>query len=162
MVDATHDDRIDALEALYRRSFPDFLRVATAIVGDRERARDAVQDGFVQAVRSLAHQREEGSLDGWVWRIVVNAARKARRGHRDEGSLDAGLAAANGHRDDATAVRAAIAELSDRQRHVLFLRYYADLDYASIAEALDIRQGTVAATLNRAHAALRPTLEGLR
>ncbi len=38
---------------------------------------------------------------------------------------------------------------------MLFLRYYADLDYASIAGALGIRRGTVSATLNQAHEALR-------
>lgn len=158
----TRSDPDGALEALYRSRFPDFVRVATAIVGDGERARDAVQDAFVQAVRSRDQQREDASLEAWVWRIVVNAARKSRRSHRDESPLDPTAPAANGHRDDPTAVRAAIAGLSDRQRHVLFLRYYADLDYAAIAEALEIREGTVAATLNRAHAALRPTLEGLR
>jgi DNA-directed RNA polymerase specialized sigma24 family protein len=41
----------------------------------------------------------------------------------------------------------------------LFLRYYADLDYASIAAALDIAEGTVGATLNAAHVALRRSLE---
>ena len=41
----------------------------------------------------------------------------------------------------------------------LFLRYYADLDYASIAAALGIKPGTVAATLSAAHAALRKELE---
>jgi DNA-directed RNA polymerase specialized sigma24 family protein len=42
---------------------------------------------------------------------------------------------------------------------VLFLRYYADLGYAAIADALGIQPGTVAATLNHAHAALRKLLE---
>lgn len=161
-MNAPHPCHGDAIEALYRRRFPDFLRVATAIVGDRERARDAVQDGFVDAVRSRSQQRDSGSLEAWVWRIVVNAARKARRRHRDEASLTPNIPATNGHRDDPATVRLAIAQLSERQRHVLFLRYYADLDYASIAEALGIREGTVAATLNRAHTALRPALEGQR
>lgn len=158
----THPDHDGALEALYRQRFPDFVRVATAIVGDGERARDAVQDAFVHAVRSRNQQRRDASLDAWVWRIVVNAARKARRGHRDESPLDPTTAAPNGHGGDAAPVRAAIAGLSERQRHVLFLRYYADLDYAAIAAALEIREGTVAATLHRAHTALRPTLEGLQ
>jgi len=48
--------------------------------------------------------------------------------------------------------------LPERQRLVLFLRYYADLDYAEIARALGIRRGTVSATLNQAHASLRPML----
>jgi RNA polymerase sigma-70 factor (ECF subfamily) len=56
------------------------------------------------------------------------------------------------------AVRAAVAALPERQRLALFLRYYADLDYAAIASALGVRRGTVSATLNHAHEALRAAL----
>jgi RNA polymerase sigma factor (sigma-70 family) len=52
-----------------------------------------------------------------------------------------------------------VGALPERQRLVLFLRYYADLDYEGIADALDISSGTVGATLNQAHAALRKQLE---
>ena len=52
-------------------------------------------------------------------------------------------------------VRAWIASLPERQRLVVFLRYFADLDYRSIATALDVEVGTVSATLAAAHAALR-------
>jgi RNA polymerase sigma factor (sigma-70 family) len=52
--------------------------------------------------------------------------------------------------------------LPERQRLAVFLRYYADLDYTAIGEALGISAGTVAATLNAAHAALRGRLEEVR
>lgn len=52
----------------------------------------------------------------------------------------------------------AMSRLSDRQRLVLFLRYYADLDYATIADALSISSGTVGATLTAARAALGQAL----
>ncbi len=42
---------------------------------------------------------------------------------------------------------------------MLFLRYYADLDYRAIAEALEIRPGTVGATLNQAHSAMKRVLK---
>jgi DNA-directed RNA polymerase specialized sigma24 family protein len=45
---------------------------------------------------------------------------------------------------------------------VLFLRHYADLGYEQIGEVLGIARGTVAATLNQAHAALRTRLEVLK
>ena len=61
--------------------------------------------------------------------------------------------------DDVGWLRAAVAALPDRQRTVLFLRYYADLEYDAIAEALGVAPGTVAATLNQARASLRRTLE---
>ncbi len=56
----------------------------------------------------------------------------------------------------------ALARLPERQRIVVFLRYYADLDYAAIGQALGIRTGTVSATLNAAHAALQIQLEEVR
>ena len=49
--------------------------------------------------------------------------------------------------------------LTDRQREIVFLHYYADLDYAAIAEALAISPGTVGATLNAARHTLRSALE---
>jgi RNA polymerase sigma factor (sigma-70 family) len=59
-------------------------------------------------------------------------------------------------------VRAAVAGLPERQRLAVYLRYYADLDYESIAAALGVKPGTVAATLNAAHSRLRGRLEEAR
>ena len=147
------------IEALYRARFLHFKRVATAIVGDAERAADAVHDGFTDAIRSRSRFRGEGSLEAWVWRAVVNAALRARA-PAAELELHEGWLSRNGHEDvPPSALRAAIAALPERQRLVLFLRYYADLDYRTVATALGIRTGTVAATLHAAHAALRPVLE---
>ena len=56
-------------------------------------------------------------------------------------------------------VRRAIAELPERQRLVLFLRYFADLDYAGIERVMRVRPGTVAAALNAARAAVKESLE---
>lgn len=152
-----------ALEQVYRSRLGAFERVAAAITGDRELGRDAVHDGFVRAVRQLRGFRGEAPLEAWVWRIVVNEAR--RRGaagalvpatHPLDPRLD--RAAPNGSEPDDRA-RAIVAALPERQRLTLFLRYYADLDYHAIAEALHVKPGTVAATLNAAHAAVRRQLE---
>ena len=70
---------IDDLEELYRTQRPQFCRAAAAIAGDRGLAEDAVQDAFAKAVRKRSSYRGRGSLEAWVWRIVVNAARDARR-----------------------------------------------------------------------------------
>ena len=52
-----------------------------------------------------------------------------------------------------------MASLPPRQRAALFLRYYADLDYRSIADVLGVEVGTVSATLSAAHATLRKALK---
>jgi RNA polymerase sigma-70 factor, ECF subfamily len=153
------DARLRALEQLYRARYPYFLRIATAIVGDEDRARDAVQDGFAAAMRNRRAFRGEGALDGWVWRIVVNAARQnARAATLVDSDALAFVSAANGDVDDEFGVRRWIAALPERQRLAVFLRYFADLDYRTIAVALDVEIGTVSATLNTAHSNLRQML----
>ena len=148
---------LDDLEALYRSRFDVFVRVAASVTGDAERARDAVQDAFATALRKRRSFRGEGPLEAWVWRIVLNAARSdARRGTP---IVYEEPFRANGHPEEDAELRAALALLPERQRTAVFLRYYADLDYVAIGEALGIATGTVAATLNAAHAALRGRLE---
>jgi RNA polymerase sigma-70 factor (ECF subfamily) len=157
------EDRLDAIEAVYRDRYPAFLRVAVAILRDEELAADAVHDGFVRAVRHRRSFRGEGSLEGWIWQTVVNAARKRAGRSRELAERAASEEpAAELARDDASPLRELVAALPERQRLALFLRYYADLDYRAIAEALGVAPGTVAATLNAAHATLRTTLEAER
>lgn len=145
------------IERLYRQRYAKFLRVALAIVGDENRARDAVQDGFASGLRA-AGQFEGDFLEGWIWRIVVNAALAERR--RSPGWEPLGEIEQVSREDfDVQTVREWITELPERQRLVIFLRYYADLDYRSVAAALEIEVGTVSATLSQAHTALRKQLK---
>lgn len=153
------DRRVAAIEALYRDRFQRFLQVATAIVGDRECALEAVQDGFADALRNRAGFRGECPLEGWVWRMVVNRALKARRPLEER--LPAELpASGNGHAPSGfPEVAGLVSLLPERQRLAVFLRYYADLDYRSIAAVLEVEVGTVSATLSSAHTALRRALQ---
>ena len=151
---------MDELEGLYRSRFDIFTRVAATVTGDSERARDAVQEAFATALRKRRSFRGEGPLEAWVWRIVLNAARMDVR--RSISAIGEDEPAANGHPERDAELRMALARLPERQRTAVFLRYYADLDYAAIGEALGIAEGTVAATLNAAHAALRTRLQEVR
>jgi RNA polymerase sigma factor (sigma-70 family) len=152
---------LDELETLYRCRFDVFERVAASVTGDSERARDAVQEAFATAVRKRGSFRGEGPLEAWVWRIVLNAARSDVRRSTSAFVYDE-TPSANGHPEQDVELRVALARLPERQRTAVFLRYYADLDYAAIGDALGIRTGTVSATLNEAHAALRSRLEEVR
>jgi len=146
------------IERVYRTRYHELLRVATAVLGDADAAREAVQDAFAAVVQKSRSFRASGSLEGWIWRTVVNAARNRRREERRRCALAPAEPARNGASPDAT-LQERIASLPERQRLVLFLRYYADLDYATIAEVAGIAPGTVAATLHAAHAALRTELQ---
>ena len=76
-------DSLAELEALYRERYAAFVRVAHAIVRHEQTARDVVHDGFVLAVRNRDRLSNERAVEPWVWRIVVNEARK--RGHERRG-----------------------------------------------------------------------------
>jgi RNA polymerase sigma factor (sigma-70 family) len=148
------------LEDLYRSRYERFLRVALGIVGEDAAAKDAVQEGFARALKGLHAFAGGGSFEGWVWRIVVNAALAVRA---DQLPLaDSSELASPEAPSDVEEIRRWVARLPERQRLAVFLRYYADLDYQAIAAALEIEVGTVSATLSAAHSALRSQLEEVR
>ena len=154
-------DRGIEIERIYRARYGSFLRVAVAVVRDEQLAEEAVHEGFVRALRHGRGFAGRGSLEAWLWRIVVNEARRMAAERQRVPVAPASVAEAaaplNGQ-GERGALEALVAALPERQRLVLFLRYYADLDYEAIAEALGVRPGTVAATLNAAHTSLRREL----
>jgi RNA polymerase sigma factor (sigma-70 family) len=151
---------LEEIERVYRARYRDFARMAQAVVGDAETAKDVVHDAFVSIVQSRSSFSAQGSLEGWIWRAVVNKARDHLRRTRPD-PLDDDLAApvAGSIELDRAAVRAAVSRLPERQRQVLFLHYFGDLDYRTIGEALGIQPGTVAATLHAARTALRSKVD---
>ncbi|HEY2940525.1 MAG TPA: sigma-70 family RNA polymerase sigma factor [Gaiellaceae bacterium] len=146
------------LEALYRARYRHFLRVALLITHDEDGAHEAVQEGFAAAIRSRRSYRGEGPLEAWVWRSVVNAAKKQRRRPAAVVPHDPSLSE-NGDAAEERVVRAWIAALPERQRLAVYLRYYADLDYRAIAAVLEVEVGTVSATLSAAHRTLRKEIQ---
>jgi RNA polymerase sigma-70 factor (ECF subfamily) len=156
-----------ALERVYRAQFKAFVRCATAYLGDAAAAADAVQEGVARAIRERRGYRGEGTLEAWLWRVVLNTVRSHYREQLrartliDRGGDDDLVASFDG---DLTAdvVRRAVRQLPERQRLVLFLRFYADMDYATIAALLDMSEGTVGSSLHAAQATLRSLLEEVR
>jgi RNA polymerase sigma-70 factor (ECF subfamily) len=154
------------IESVYRTNLSKLVRTATAIVGDTDQGAEVVQEAFAQAVRRRETFRRESALDSWLWRIVVNTALNARRdaathvvGANWESTTENG-SGESGELVDV--VRALIAQLPEHERLVLFLRYYADLDYDTIAETLEISSGTVGATLTAARARIRGLMQEVR
>jgi RNA polymerase sigma factor (sigma-70 family) len=149
---------LEAIEAVYRGRGADFFRFAVARTGDREIAQDAVQEGFARAIRSRRSFRKSGSLEAWIGRCVLNAARDAvdRSPTPGQESAEATAWAPDEVDDD---VREAVRRLPTRQRDALFLRFYLDFDYVSIADVLGIEVGTVSATLHGARLTLAQALQ---
>ena len=142
---------MESIEQLYRDRFEGFQNALAPIVGSTEVACEVVQEAFAVALREQRNLRRDESLAPWVWRIAYRIALH-ERGRHSEQELPAELSILDEERDPALA--AAIRALPPKRRLVLFLRYFADFSYTDIAQALDISEGTVAATLTQARAAL--------
>jgi RNA polymerase sigma-70 factor (ECF subfamily) len=151
------DETAAGIERLYRERYARFRNGVAPLTGSYDTARDVVQEGFARALRARSQYRAEGSLEGWVWRIVLRTALEERAG-RESLPVDAiEPEFVEPERDPALAD--AIRALPPRRRLVVFLRYFADLPYTTIAEVLQIDEGTVAATLAQARRTLATILE---
>lgn len=150
------DERARALEELYRSRSTAFRRGLAPIVGP-EQARDVVQEAFARALRGRRKYRGDGSLEAWVWRIAFRVALGSRRQGR-ELDLDAVPEVAHLQDERDPELAAALRALPPRRRLIVFLHYYADLPYRDIAGICGISEGTVAASLAQARAALLESL----
>lgn len=143
------------LEQLYRDRYAGFRNALAPVCGSQEAAHDVVQEAFAVALRKQRQLRRETALAPWVWRIAYRLAlRERKRAALEE--LPQDLSILEPERDPALAE--AIRSLPPKRRLVVFLRYFAGFSYAEIAAALEIGEGTVAATLAQAHAALHDDL----
>ncbi len=125
------------------------------------RTRTAGAGSRADVLRHRRSFRGEGPLEGWVWRAVVNAAHRARSKRLVLAPFPEVESAENGAppaERDGDGIRPWLAALPERQRLAVFLRYYADLDYRTIASVLEIEVGTVSATLSAALTSLRRSL----
>lgn len=133
-------------------------RFAYVLCGDRGLAEDLVQDAFVALYRRFGDDLPLDAPVPYARRTIVNAhISHTRRRASSETVLadvpDRAVHDVNLPRQDA--LWQALAGLPERQRAVLVLRYYLDLDDGDIAAALDCRPGTVRSLAARAFAALR-------
>jgi RNA polymerase sigma factor (sigma-70 family) len=149
--------RRQAIEVVYRGRYRNFRDALATIVGSPDIAHDAVQQAFAIAIASRRSFRG-GSLEAWIWRIALRTAVRTR--HSAEPVVSQGELAApavDAERDPQLV--AALRRLTPRRRLIVFLRYFGDLSYESIAEVCGISEGTVAATLAQARAELEADLK---
>jgi RNA polymerase sigma-70 factor (ECF subfamily) len=152
----------------YQASKDDCLRAVAASTGDRQAAEDAVAEAFARAWAAWRSVRQHPAPAAWVVRTALNAnVSWWRRRRREVPLLDARSWQASQPERDGTetacalttsAITAALRRLPVRQREVVVLRTFLDLDTARTAEVLGIAPGTVTAHMARAVAALRADL----
>ena len=107
------------IESLYRSRFADFVAAAAALIGEREAAREAVQDAFAVLVRGRRKFRRDAPLEAWAWGAVINAARKKRWAHAREAWARPSTPSSNGSGHPAEAdseLAALVAALPEHQQ----------------------------------------------
>lgn len=137
------------------------LRLAAALCGDGSTADDIVSDVLGRAYEQWHRISAVDRPGAYVRRMVVNEFLSRKRKQRwtvltpeFEDHHAVGPDHAHAHAERA-ALKARIAQLPERQRAVLVLRYYEDLPDDQIADLLDCAVGTVRSLASRALAALR-------
>ncbi len=170
-----------AFEELVRTYGSRMLAVARRFLPNEEDARDAVQDAFLSAFRSIGRFEGQARLSTWLHRIVVNAAlmKLRTRRRKPEQSIEELLPGflENGHlaqpalewrksaedpveREQLRALlRESIDRLPEGYRNVLLLRDIEELDTEETARMMNISVAAVKTRLHRARLALRGLLE---
>jgi len=160
---------------------PRLLAVARRLLRNDEDAKDAVQEAFISAFRSLHSFEGNCLLSTWLHRVAVNAALMKLRSRRrkPEESIEALLPAflEDGHhashppewrdsaeallarREDRDFIRGCIDELPEMYRTVPILRDIQELDAEEAARILGVSRNLVKVRLHRARQALRGLLE---
>jgi RNA polymerase sigma-70 factor (ECF subfamily) len=161
-----------ALEELFGRHRAAAYRVAYRRLGNEADALDAVQEGFIKALRHLGSLRQGASFKTWLLRIVMNVAIDLRRGRdrRRSGGLEAarqrspqvevpsGVAQSLEDADLRRLLEEALAALPEPHRKTFILHADADLAYREVAEVLGIPIGTVMSRLYYARRKLQAFL----
>ena len=144
----------------YAGSRDDCLRAVVATVRDVDKAQDLVAEAFARAWASWRSVSRHPAPRAWVVRTALNLSVSSWRRHRRELPLTGYDAPADGLVSGLvdTELTAALQRLPARQRQVVALRIFLDLDTAHTAEVLGIAPGTVTAHLTRALTALRAEL----
>jgi RNA polymerase sigma-70 factor (ECF subfamily) len=162
----------DAWGRIYQQYAAAIFRFCRRVLPTREDAEDATMDVFLKLKSRLGQYDTSRPFSAWLYKVASNHCwdllrrRHTRQDletadvdtlpleHPDPGQLDQLLTAQSGNR-----VRDALHRLPARARMVLVLRYYADLSYDEIAEALGLRRAFVGVVLLRARHQLRELLK---
>jgi RNA polymerase sigma-70 factor, ECF subfamily len=141
------------------------LYYATKLLGNEERAADALQDVWMRVFRGIRRLRDPASLRSWLYRVTYGVSmdrvrrdisrERAEDVHSElwEEAGDTGFGA-----QDAAAIHAALDQLDLTHREVLVLHFLEDFSLAEIAGIIGCAEGTVKSRIHRAKQAIREIL----
>jgi RNA polymerase sigma-70 factor (ECF subfamily) len=169
-VQAAQDGDRDALDALLRRHHDRIHAVCRRLAGNDADALDATQEALIAIARGIRRFDGRAAFSTWAYRVATNASLDELRRRRrrpvpsvaddldEQPATSAGRASTRSAGieglPDRLAIDAALAQLPLEFRAPVVLRDLCDLDYAEIAEVLDIPAGTVRSRIARGRAQL--------
>lgn len=158
-----------ALDRVLRVHYDRMYAVCRRLTGNDADAADACQEALISIVRNIGKFDGRSQFGTWTYRVAVNASLDELRRRRRRARPDDRIVEARSDEPDPTpdpsisigdrmALDAALATLTPEFRAAVVLRDVAGLDYAEIAEALEIPAGTVRSRIARGRAALAAVL----
>ena len=141
--------------------------LALRFLGERQNAEDVVQEAFLRLLQAAPRYRPRAAFRTYFYRIITRLCLDQARKKRSIFSADLPDAPHPGpdpsdsilQQEISAAVRAALDRLPANQRMAVVLRYYEELDYRGIAEALQISTKAVERLLARARERLRASIQ---
>ena len=169
MMPVSKADAEKAMRNLMRRFETPLLQFATRIIGDRERARDVVQDTFVKCQRNGVSGNPEPAT--WLFTVCRNGALNVCRKEKrmllvDEESIaaptdDQPMPFAHIEEEEASGfLMRILATLPPRQQEVLQLKFQSELSYQQIAEVTKTTANNVGVLIHTALKTLRQKYAG--
>src|SRR5271155_1413583 len=149
-------DDSDAWGELYRQFAPAIFRFCRRLLPAREDAEDATTEIFMKVRQKLGTYDSSRPFTAWLYKVASNHCWDTlRREHPDPSQLER-LQTEHTSKE----VRGGLAQLPDRARMALVLRYFAEMSYDEIADTLGVRRAFVGVLLLRARHQLRDALSG--
>lgn len=171
----------DAFEELVIAYQLQVYRLAFRITGNAEDAADLTQEALLKAWRGLPGFQFQSSFSTWLYRLTSNVCIDFMRSAKQIRTVPLTFEDANGEEqtlelrenaptpedtmilsEEQEALKQAFALLEPEHRQILTLRVLHELSYSSIAEILQVREGTVKSRLSRARESLRKNLLQIR
>ena len=156
---------------LYREYAPAIFRFCRRAMPTREDAEDATMEIFIKLRDKLAQYDQSRSFTAWLYKVAANHCwdmlrrRRVRQDKETEDVTEIPLEAPEPNQlekliEERTSeeVRRALDKLGLRARMALVMRYYSDMSYDEIADALGVRRAFVGVVLLRARHELRQAL----
>jgi RNA polymerase sigma factor (sigma-70 family) len=145
-------------ELLYKQFSRKMYAICLSYAGERPLAQDILQEAFVKIFKSITFYNSDGSLEGWIRRIVTNTAidhirKKKRAGNYiDIETMDSNLHTKNSALEimGFNEIIKQIGRLPDGARLIFNMHALEGFTHKEISEKLDITEGTSKSQFNRA------------